>query len=96
MGMRSHISQAEGHTEKASRQTKNWKGSESLKLVLSSDLPVDDLLTVEETLVTLQAAQPDDPDLALSMCQGLHNLLKSGTLHSPQAAFCCWQNWRYS
>ncbi|KAL8581342.1 hypothetical protein ACOMHN_034421 [Nucella lapillus] len=46
-------------------------------LTALSDLVVEDLLEVEETLVTLQAALPHDPDLALSMCQGLHNLLKS-------------------
>ncbi|XP_076457261.1 uncharacterized protein LOC143291298 [Babylonia areolata] len=46
-------------------------------LTALSDLGVEELLEVEETLVTLQAALPHDPDLALSMCQGLLNLLKS-------------------
>nr|KAG5687354.1 hypothetical protein BaRGS_025360 [Batillaria attramentaria] len=46
-------------------------------LTALTDLPRGELVRIEETLVALQAALPHDPDLALSMCQGLHNLLKT-------------------
>ncbi|PVD32541.1 hypothetical protein C0Q70_07981 [Pomacea canaliculata] len=44
------------------------------------DLTEDQRGKTERTLVLLQSCSPDNPDIALSLCQGLRNLLKSGTL----------------
>ncbi|KAK7091953.1 hypothetical protein V1264_009569 [Littorina saxatilis] len=62
---------------KASDDIRSFTGLVLSGLTALPDLPIQDLLRVEETLVTLQAALPSDSDLALSMCQGLHNLMKS-------------------
>ncbi|KAK7464574.1 hypothetical protein BaRGS_00037884 [Batillaria attramentaria] len=57
-------------------------------LTALTDLPRGELVRIEETLVALQAALPHDPDLALSMCQGLHNLLKTESKKGQKQNVC--------
>lgn len=62
---------------KAENRIRAFAGLVLSGLTALPDLPLENLLKVEEVLVKLQAEIPRDPDVALSMCQGLHNLLKS-------------------